>query len=246
MKIQAITIDFWNTIFDSSNGVLRNELRRNTFLKETEALGVKIGDEQFKESLSDAWAYFNEQWTKNQKTPNSADMVGFLWEKFKSPKSPTSIERIVEVFEESVLTYPPRINHGFLNVAPELEKISDLAIISDTGFSPGRILRTLLNSENILHYFAAFSFSDETGYAKPNPKAFDTALNALNADNSYSIHIGDIERTDIVGAKTIGMKAVKYKGDKTSIYAKAGETTIADYETDSWEDILNWIKDIAE
>src|SRR5690606_40365814 len=63
-----------------------------------------------------------------------------------------------------------------------------------------------LESVGIAGYFDIYVFSDETGVAKPHPEAFRRAYEPLGCLPSEALHIGDIERTDILGAKSAGMK----------------------------------------
>ena len=83
-----------------------------------------------------------------------------------------------------------------------------MGIISDTGVTPGSIIRDHLEDQALLHYFTSTVFSDEVGYCKPDPKVFEKALNELEASPEEAAHVGDLLRTDVAGAKAIGMNAV--------------------------------------
>ena len=111
-----------------------------------------------------------------------------------------------------------------------------LAIISDTAFSPGSVLKQLMERDGIARYFDHYIFSDETGVAKPHPDAFHKALDGLGGTPEKGVHIGDIERTDILGAKGVGMEAILYRTpDRQHKYAE--ETTVADYILEEWGEI---------
>jgi FMN phosphatase YigB (HAD superfamily) len=94
----------------------------------------------------------------------------------------------------------------------ELSTRYPLAIISDTGITPGRVLRQILEKDGVLGYFSHLTFSDELGWSKPHPEAFLSTLIALNARPDSAVHIGDLLRTDILGAQSVGMRAVQYIG----------------------------------
>ncbi len=65
----------------------------------------------------------------------------------------------------------------------------------------------------MLDRFAAWAFSDETGWFKPAPEAFEPALRALGVtDPTRVAHVGDNRRTDVAGALALGMTAVRYTG----------------------------------
>jgi len=99
------------------------------------------------------------------------------------------IETIAGAFAECVITIPPKLTTGAKEALENLSGKYKLAIISDTGFSPGVTLRRLLEKENVLNYFSAFSFSDETGFAKPHPQAYMTVLNKLEMLTKAGIYI---------------------------------------------------------
>jgi len=121
-----------------------------------------------------------------------------------------------------------------------------LGIVSDTGFSPGTVLRKLLENNSLISYFDVFSFSDETGVAKPHPKAYLTVLDALGCKPVDALHIGDIEQTDIEGAKKLGMKSIRFNGDTSfALTPEREEFTIADAEAESWSEIVRIIERIV-
>jgi len=91
-----------------------------------------------------------------------------------------------------------------------------MGIISNTGITPGYILRKVLERAQTSAFFRVMVFSDEIGFSKPHRLMFETALKELDAHPSEAIHIGDGLRTDIAGAKAIGMKAIWIKNEETT------------------------------
>ena len=83
-----------------------------------------------------------------------------------------------------------------------------LGLVSDTGLTEGRFLRELLRSDSLAPPMVAFGMSDETGWSKPAPGAFLPVLEALRAAPEEAVHVGDSAATDIVGALSLGMRAV--------------------------------------
>ena len=84
------------------------------------------------------------------------------------------------------------------------------ALICDTGFTPGRQVRKYLAEHGLEldHYF----FSDEVGAPKPYPAIFEAALDATGSEAPNTIHIGDLRRTDIAGARAVGMATIRFAG----------------------------------
>jgi len=242
MNNKIICIDFWNTIYDSTNGIERNKYRQRVLVDELDKNGISVLAEDYDRAMKATWTFFEETWKHKHKTPTARECVVYFWKFTGLPFDDESIEVVTKAFEDSVLVHKPKIIQSAKDSIKELSKDFNLAIISDTGFSPGSILKQLMIEDDIAQYFSAFSFSNETGYSKPNENAFNHALNLLNANSSKSFHIGDIEHTDIIGAKKIGMKAIRYSGSITEYTSSRNPiNTIADYESDSWDDIYNYI-----
>lgn len=245
MRIKVVTIDFWNTLFDSSNGNERNLYRISEMKNEISRMGKFIPEEKYNDILKESWEYFNDIWRNQLRTPTADESRKFFWEKLNLPEDGEATERILKTFAESILYYPPNLVKGAKEALEELSKDYRLAIISDTGFSPGSVLRRLLYENDILSYFCSFSFSDETEVAKPHAQAFLKILEELDVEPHNALHVGDIEDTDIKGAKAIGMYAVRFNGDPTaSLNLNKANNTIADFMSDSWKEIVAFIKSL--
>lgn len=244
MRLRLITIDYWNTIFDSTGGEERNFQRKQEINKVIQKSNIKTEGIDFDSTVKLGWKYFNNIWINENRTPSTIEMIEFIFDYLKIEKDKNIIARLVKVFSESILEYPPKLLPGVFDVLNKLEAEYMLAIVSDTGFSPGSILRVLLNDNRILHLFKAFSFSDESGVAKPHPNAFKKVLDELKVRPEEAIHIGDIERTDIAGAKALSMRAIKYNGDPFFKKTPDSNATAADYETNDWNEIYHFIKSL--
>jgi putative hydrolase of the HAD superfamily len=236
MPINVVTIDFWNTLFDSANGVPRNQARRDALLAAIRDAGHQCDDERFDAAYKGIWEYFDHHWLNNHRTPSSAEMVDEICRQLSVEIQRDRAEQVSELFSRGVLDHPPALLPGARQALEYLAGHAKLALISDTAFSPGAVLRELMESIGVARYFSAYIFSDETGVAKPHPEAFRRALEPFGASPAEAFHIGDIERTDIKGAKEAGMKAVLYRGDENkSKYAE--EATGADAVMEHWSEI---------
>lgn len=243
---KAITIDFWNTLYDSTNGLERNKYRQRVLINELDKYGIMVLAEEYDRAMKATWNFFEITWKNEHRTPTARECVEYFWDFVKVPKDMDSIEIVTQAFEDSVIVHKPKL---ISNVKESLDILSnefDLAIISDTGFSPGNILKQLMIEDDIEKYFKGFSFSNETGFSKPNENAFKIALEQLGVSADNSLHIGDIEHTDIVGSKNYGMKSIRFSGSVTEYTTRNNsKSTLADYETDSWTDIVSKINDLV-
>ena len=83
------------------------------------------------------------------------------------------------------------------------------ALICDTGVSPGHMVRELLDHLGLLTRLEVQIFSNEEGVPKPNPSLFHRALRELATAAEHAVHVGDLRRTDIAGARGVGMGSVR-------------------------------------
>ncbi len=246
MAIKVVTIDFWNTIFDSSNGQMRNYIRNQEIRKAMKKIGFEPTDHQINDAVRAAWGHFNRLWTEEMRTPMPIESVEFIWNYFSLSYDKEIINEVVRSFETAILKYPPNLVQDASYAISKLSEDFQIGLISDTGFTPGSVLQELMKQKNIFQYFKSFSFSDETGVSKPHPKAYEKVLSELNCNPEEALHIGDIEDTDIKGAKNLGMKAVLFLGDPT-----ANQTTHtkqhskADAIAHSWNEALIYIRRLS-
>ena len=235
--ISVLTIDFWNTLFDSTGGEPRNAARRGALLDAIRTAGHDCDDDRFDATYRGIWAYFDEHWLERQRTPTSREMIDEMLRRLEYALDDATVESVSDVFCRGVLEHPPELLPGAADALAEIHARGiAMAVISDTAFSPGSVLRELMEQRGIARYFSAFVFSDETGVAKPHPDAFRRALEPLGGDPSRACHVGDIERTDIRGARAAGMHAILFRGDLSPAKFAESETE-ADVVVERWSEM---------
>jgi putative hydrolase of the HAD superfamily len=223
MTIKAITFDFWQTLYENSAidynqriGYLKSEIER--------AAGLSFAQAKFEAGVKVARDAWNRAWVQDYRTPGAAEWLAILLQYLGVSLAAEQIQPIQSWMEHGVLTRLPVLAPQAREMLAGLSARYSLAIISDTGLTPGRVLRQILEADNIIGYFAHLTFSDELGRSKPHPDAFLTTLAALEADPAEAIHIGDLLRTDIAGAQGVGMRGVQYIGLNYDKHAENGIT----------------------
>jgi putative hydrolase of the HAD superfamily len=81
--------------------------------------------------------------------------------------------------------------------------------VCDTGVTPGPVVRRHLDALGLLAPLGVQIFSDEVGFPKPDPRAFRAALAPFGCAPGRAVHVGDLRRTDIAGARALGMRSVR-------------------------------------
>jgi putative hydrolase of the HAD superfamily len=227
-----VSIDFWNTIVETSSGSAKRKKARNDALRAVaQQHKIELSSDDIKDAAKVAFDKFEHVWLNYHRTLTPNHLVTFILEHLKIPFAPNEHHYLVTVFEESFWEAPPAIAEGAKETISQLSKQYQLAIISDTMFSPGRVIRAFLDSENLSKYFQCFVFSNETGYSKPNPNAYFKALQSTKSTAGESYHIGDRVETDILGAQNVGMNTVlfTYFRENTSDEAAAKSDAICQH-----------------
>lgn len=211
MTIKAVTFDFWSTLY---KGRTVDYTKRLLALKESveQFSGATFHMEQFKDAVKVARDAWNHTWAKAHRTITADEWLEIMLNELGTSLRPRHLQKIQFWMENSVLHEPPTLAPEAKSVLANLSTRYRLAIISDTGITPGRVLRQILQQDGISRYFTCLTFSDEIGLSKPHPDAFLTTLAALEAAPAEAVHVGDLLRTDIAGAQAVGMRAVQYIG----------------------------------
>jgi putative hydrolase of the HAD superfamily len=241
--IQAITIDFWNTIVDSRNGAARRAVRDAAMQDVYRHTGREWNAAEVDEAFRLSYENFERHWQGRQRTLSASESLTVIWEHLGITVDDDLHVRAVRSFEDSILAGMPGLLPGAAEAIAALAARYRLALISDTAYSPGRVLRRVLEAHGVARHFDFLAYSDEVGVSKPHPRIFETALTGCGAEAAHAVHIGDIERTDIAGAKAMGMRAILFRGDESGrYYHENGEDgTAADAVAHNWQDVLSII-----
>lgn len=204
--IRAVTYDCWGTLlrdhdWEGAMDIRLSALRRFLDLSDDDARGL----------LDEAWARHDDAW-KQVETFGPGRMAAYCLEA-KGIFDDDAIGELTREFEEA------SIHTGVDAVDGAAETLSALAeadirrgLVCDTGFTPGRVVRQILDDTGLLQYLEVLCFSDEVGVPKPGNEIFAKALAELGARPPEAVHIGDLRRTDIAGARDIGMHGIRYRG----------------------------------
>lgn len=216
--VEAVTFDYWNTLIYEDRGHLRGR-RLEAWAGILEDVGYAYEREQLDAAFDISWKRYVESWTANQQYL-AAQAAEDVLEDLGFDVPPDVRTALVDAFgragDDAEL-------HPTEGIAPVLRTLKDaglrLGIVCDVGITPSSTLREHLIRHGLLPLFDHWSFSDEVGAYKPSPVIFEHALQGLgNPAPGRVAHVGDIRRTDIAGARAMGMVAVRYVGvsDDTS------------------------------
>jgi HAD superfamily hydrolase (TIGR01549 family) len=204
--IRAVTYDCWGTLLKDRDWEGAMASRRSALRR---LLGVD--DVEAAELLEEAWAKHDDAW-KQVETFGPGRMAAHCLEA-KGVFDDDTLAQLTRSFEEASLETGVEAVDGARDVLKVLQEAEiGLALVCDTGLTPGRVVRSLLGGEGLLDFLEVLCFSDEIGVPKPGNEIFAKALAELGVRPPEAIHVGDLRRTDIAGARDIGMHAARFRG----------------------------------
>ena len=210
----AITFDFWNTLY-SADGSAMDMVRPRRLQALRQMLSsckVSPSEEELHGAYRAGFDAYMAAWTAGLHF-GAPEQVRFILEHFAVRPEAVSEElvaRTASEIEEASLLAPLELLPGVRDTVPGLASQGHpLGIISDNSLTPGRLLRKFLSDDGLLELFSVVTFSDETGYPKPDRRMFATTLAGLGARPAQAAHVGDTPRTDIAGARAMGMVAIR-------------------------------------
>ncbi len=202
---RVLTFDCWRTLLHERVGAAA---RRDRTVMVAWELGLDL--EPADALIQRAWEHHVARWTVGV-SYTSRDMARAVLDEVDA-HAPGRLERIAACFEEAIVEHGVTPVEGAVDLVCRLRDAGvPVALICDTGFSPGRVVRKLLASVGF-PAFDAYAFSDEVGVPKPHGAMFAAALRGLGAQPAEAAHVGDLRRTDVAGARAAGLTALRFRG----------------------------------
>jgi len=204
--IRAVTYDCWGTL-------LKDRDWEGAMTKRIGALQrfVDLDEDAARALMTEAWNRHDDAW-KQVETFGPGRMAAYCLEA-QGIDDDEPIAELTREFEEASLETGIERVDGALETISALEKANlRVGLVCDTGFTPARVVRDLLEDVGLLSHLEACCFSDEVGVPKPGNEIFAKALAGLGARPPEAVHVGDLRRTDIAGAHEVGMHTARFRG----------------------------------
>lgn len=218
--ISTVTFDCWSTLINDRRMEGHAAVRVAALCAAT---SEKLAEEEAHDLLDRAWRTHHTAWVSGEQF-GSVGMAAICAQELNLDEAAKA--KLCEAFEGAA-------REGDVNALPgavdSLKLLKDAgiatALVCDTGFTPGRIVRDFLDMTGLLAHLDFCAFSDEVGYPKPNREIFAAALDAVGGRPDRSVHVGDLIRTDVAGGRGAGMSTVRITAvhdDSVSGYSWGG------------------------
>ncbi len=209
--IDTVTFDLWNTLV--VHEYYDNRLRIHRMQSIMEALrgaGYNFTREEIESAYEFTETELTAVWKCERDLSNDAHLALFL-EGLGLGDAEHLKEVIREPYAHALLHFRPKLVDGAKDLLLALKgRGYRIGLISNTGRTPGRTMRTVLEDYGLRKCFDAMTYSDEAGYIKPNRRIFEVALRDLGALPEHTVHVGDNPLLDVYGAKACGVRAILF------------------------------------
>jgi len=220
---RAITFDCWNTLIVEEDWPLAHAMRVAALNAAAAEAGRDITRDEAGTAFDSAWGRHQDLWCEGVAS-GSREIAAWGLEALGLATTGPAFEHLVRLFEEASHTSHVKALDGARELLGALVAAGvPCGLVCDTGLTPGRQVRRLLDRVGLLDALSTQVFSDELGVPKPDPATFTAALEPLGVAPEHALHVGDLRRTDVAGARAIGMQTVRIRDryDDTSEGADA-------------------------
>lgn len=220
--IKAVFFDVGDTLIEfGSKSVLKN--RNSILLGFMESLGYKTEAEEIERLLREIHDYLERKYVGSVEKYKFGIGLSLLFKRLG-----------IKVDEERINALNEKLWNIFLDgmkLKPHAKEILlalkkngyKLAIVTNFGTREGN---RIIDAFGLRKYFDLIVISEDVGAEKSTTIPFKVALEKLDLKPEEVVMVGDRGDEDILGAKLLGMKAVKVPGS----HGVFGETRKADYE----------------
>ena len=209
--IRAVTFDFWGTLYD---GVGPAEARRKSLRAEyAGGFFMGIGADVTPEQLGIGLDVVNREVTHLREVDQASMAAEEAGQRLARAvgvrlELPEAL-RLGELVSAATREEPPELLEGARDVLAALQGSVKLGLICDTGLTMGQDLYAVMEADALAGMFQCFTFSNQTGTTKPMVRQFHHTLHRLGCLPAEGVHVGDLESTDIAGARQAGMRSVR-------------------------------------
>jgi FMN phosphatase YigB (HAD superfamily) len=205
--VRAVTFDLWLTL-------IRDRDSARVWQQRVDALAgvLDVDAPRARELLHTAYGVHRDAWDDGHALPLPL-VADVLLRAAGRPPDPGLHRAVLEAFDAPTSADGVELLPGAAEALASLPAAGvPVGLVCDTGFTSGASLRRVLAGLGLLDAFTVLVFSDETRVPKPGARPFRAALAALGTAPAEAAHVGDLRRKDVLGARAVGMRTVRYRG----------------------------------
>jgi putative hydrolase of the HAD superfamily len=233
--LKAVAFDLWETLITDLPEIAskQQEARISGLVEVLGAAGRPSTIEDVARAHRDVWhACWEQYWSRDEDVSARGQVLHFLEALGSCPPFPEeTLHALEETYGGAAVLHPPILVDGASEVIDALRGHGlTIGVISNTGRTPGRHLRRILETVGLSGRIDAMVFSNEIGHCKPRPVIFEALRDRMDCDFDEMMFVGDNPFADVWGAQQCGMTAVHF--DPATRGMAVGAATREDYVLD--------------
>ena len=246
--LKAIAFDLWETLITDTPELSRQQERlRLTRMEEIlRARGYGAVADRIERAYRSLWHRCNDlYWSEDVDVPCRRQIEHFLEELNLEPGSfdESVLEELEHAYANAALEVLPAVVEGAPQTLAELKARGfGVGLISNTGRTPGYVLRPILEALGLAGSIDVMVFSNEHGQCKPRPSIFEELRRGLGVAYEELVFVGDNLYVDVHGAQRCGMRAVHFeppvRGTAVAQPVDHGMEIVADARVTSLRELL--------
>jgi FMN phosphatase YigB (HAD superfamily)/predicted kinase len=208
---RVVSFDCWQTLLTEEDWPWAHSLRVMALRDAARDAGHDIDQDTAARAFDAAWERHVGLWQEGR-VSGAAEIASWGLAELGISDRHSALEHLVRRFEEASHTSRVVALEGSRDLLAALDaRGTPCVLVCDTGLTPGRVVRRLLDRVGLLGHLRVAAFSDEVGAPKPAPEPFLAALEPLGVAPDHVLHVGDLRRTDVAGARALGMQTARIR-----------------------------------
>lgn len=246
--LKAVAFDLWETLITESPERLRAQerLRFSRIESILESRGFGALADRIEHAYRAIWHRCQDlYWSADKDIPCRRQIEHFLEELELDPATldETMLAELEHAYAGAALEILPHAVDGALDVLTTLKSRGlKVGLISNTGRTPGYVLRRVLELLDLAPSIDVMLFSNEHGECKPQTSIFDALRVRLGVAYDEIAFVGDNLYADVHGAQRCGMRGIHFlpaaRGLAVAAHVDHGLTIVADAEIRELRELL--------
>ena len=214
--LKAIAFDLWETLITDTPELSRQQERLRLTRMEEILTAHGFGElaDRIEHAYRALWHRCHDlYWSMDLDVPCRRQIEHFLEELELDPASfeETVLEALEDAYAGAALEILPQTVAGADELLAELKARGlRVGLISNTGRTPGSVLRAILERLGLAQHIDVMVFSNEHGECKPQQSIFEELRRGLGVAYEEMMFVGDNPYVDVHGAQRLGMKGVHF------------------------------------
>jgi putative hydrolase of the HAD superfamily len=214
--LRAIAFDLWETLITDTPHLSKEQERLRLTRMEAvlEARGHGAVAHRIEDAYRALWRRCHDlYWSEDRDVPCRRQIEHLLEELALDPATfgEEALAELEHAYATAALDVLPEAVDGARETLAALKARGlALGLVSNTGRTPGSVLRQILERLGLASSIDVMVFSNEHGQCKPRPSIFEELRRGLGVAYGEMMFVGDNLYADVHGAQRCGMRAVHF------------------------------------